>query len=159
MTGKMNRKEVLQRKRARVKRPSSHTWRIEDAARFLFKAQCYDAGPDSETKCGLCGAQIRLCYVLKVLESVDLLASEVGKLTIGECCFQRTKTVNEKLYPQLLAAAINLRTFMEAVDRDKRVFAGVVPDELKCQASLLGLDDELAFHTFEPVIGEGADHA
>ncbi len=36
----------------------------------------------------------------------------------------RLRPSNEKLYGQLLAAAVNLRTYMEAIERDRRVFVG-----------------------------------
>jgi hypothetical protein len=158
MTDKTNRDEVLQRKRPRGKQQSTHNWQIEDAARSLFKAQCYDAGADSETRCGLCGERMRLCYVLKVLAFTDTLAPEVGKLTIGECCFRSIKAVNERLYRQLLAAAINLRTFMEAVERDKRVFAGSMPQDVPSLPSPLGADEEATWVILEQSIAEGGDH-
>ena len=162
MTDKINRKEVVRRSgktRSGGKRKGGGSWHATDAARFLFKAQCYDAGPDSETTCGLCGEHIRLCYVLKVLESADPFAPETGKLVMGECCFAPIRAVNQKLYRQLLAAAINLRTFMEATERDKRVFTESAPDDVNCQPVPLGLDDDLALQIFGRVIAEGGDHA
>lgn len=136
-------------------------WLAEAADRFLFKGQCYDAGPDSETKCGLCGKHIRFCYVLKVLELSDPLTPEVGKAVIGECCFEPIKAANAKLYRQLLAAAINLRTFMEAVQRDKRRFSGpgLAQDEIECSPSgVVGAEEPLN-RLFDSLIEEGGDHA
>jgi len=102
---------------------TSARWRPADAARFFFKGQCYDAGPESDTTCSLCGEDIRLVYILKVVESHShSCAQEVGKLNVGECCFEPVEAVNEKLYLQLLAAAVNLRTYMEAIERDQRIF-------------------------------------
>lgn len=100
-------------------RNRSETWQSADAARFFFKGQRYDAGPASDTTCSLCGEHIRLCYVLKVLEKIDLLSPEVGKLTVGECCFQPIEAANEKLHRQLSAAAVNLRTYIEAIERTR----------------------------------------
>lgn len=60
--------------------------------------------------------------MLKVFEDPSVPYSpEVGKLQIGECCFQPIGAVNEKLYSQLLAA-VNLRTFIEAIERDQTIF-------------------------------------
>ena len=110
--------------RSAASKTGHERWRAADAARFLFKGQCYDAGPASDTTCNICGVHIQLCYVLKALETADLLSPEVGKLTIGECCFEPIKAVNEKLHRQLFAAAVNLRTYIEAIERDKRIFGG-----------------------------------
>ncbi len=105
-----------------AKKTGRERWRAADAACFVFKGQCYDAGPASDTTCSLCGERIGHCYVLKVLE--DLLSPEVGKLTVGECCFEPIGAVNEKLHGQLFAAAVNLRSYIEAIERDKRIFGG-----------------------------------
>src|ERR1700757_4493517 len=76
---------------------TSARWRPADAARFFFKGQCYDAGPESDTTCSLCGEHIRLVYILKVVESHShSCAHEVGKLNVGECCFEPVEAVNEK---------------------------------------------------------------
>ena len=100
-------------------------WQSADAARFLFKGQCYDAGSRIFRSCDLCGEPIRLVYVLKVIESPSHHCSpEIDKLDVGECCFEKIEAVNEKLFFQLVAAAINLRTYMEAIERDRRVFVG-----------------------------------
>ena len=165
MTDKINRKEVLaqqsRNKGPRGKRQSSTDWHEADAARFLFKAQCYDAGPDSQTRCGLCGECIRLCYVLKVLESADPFATEAGKVVIGECCFQPIKVVNQKLYRQLLAAAINLRTFIEAIRRDQRIFggSGCEPNEVGCPPLPVAANQEQVSEIFERLLAEGGNHA
>jgi hypothetical protein len=127
-------------------------WRVADGVRFLFKGQCYDAGPASDTTCSLCGEHIRLCYVLKVLEAVDLLSPEVGKLTVGECCFQPIEAANEKLHRQLLAAAVNLRTYIEAIERDKRIIAdrrAAVPDP----------EEDLIRQLSQALLSDGGDHA
>lgn len=160
MADKINCKEVGQQseKGSRGKRQGTRTWQTEDAARFLFKGQCYDAGPDSETKCSLCCERIRLCYVLKVLETADPLAPEIDKLAIGECCFQSIKVVNEKLYRQLLAAAINLRTFMEAVERDKQIFGGSAQENDGFSQALPGADEELASKLFDSLLADGGEH-
>ena len=141
------------------RRIGGNAWRHGHAARFLFKGQCYDAAPDSETRCGLCGERIRLCYVLKVLETTDLLSPEIDKFTIGECCFKPIKSANDKLYCQLLAAAINLRMFMEAIQRDKQVFAGGLPDKVEPLPVALGEDEALAWQMPERIVAEGGDHA
>ena len=130
----------------------NETWRAADGARFLFKGQCYDAGPASDTTCSLCGEHIRLCYVLKVLEAVDLLSPEVGKLTVGECCFQPIEAANEKLHRQLLAAAVNLRTYIEAIERDKRIFADR-------QAAVLDPEEDLIRQLSQALLSDGGDHA
>lgn len=159
MRDTINLKDVRQRSQNRSlrKRQGTRTWQFADAARFLFKAQCYDAGPDSETRCGLCRGEIRLCYVLKALETADPLAPEVGKLTIGECCFQQIKLINEKLYRQLLAAAINLRTFMEAIERDKRTFTGTAQEKVASFQSLPDTDANLR-DLFQTLAVDGGEH-
>lgn len=144
-------------KRTHTTQNTTGMWRIADAARFLFKGQCYDAGRESEMKCGLCGEQIRLCYVLKVLQSPDPLSAEIGKLTIGECCFKPIKDVNKKLYRQLLAAAINLRTFVEAIQRDQRIFAGILAEPGSSPLPL-DADEGMASQMFERIIAGGGDH-
>ena len=142
----------------------SERWRSADAGRFLFKGQCYDAGPESDTTCSLCGEPIRLCYVLKVLEAADLLSPEVGKLTVGECCFEPIRAVNEKLYRQLLAAAVNLRTYIEAIERDQRIFGGrqkaVASEKVKLpQLEVPGPEESSVRQLFEELVNDGGDHA
>ncbi len=128
MANQININEVAARSgrsgRSAAKKTGHERWRAADAARFLFKGQCYDAGSASDTTCSICGAHIQLCYVLKVLETADLLSLEVGKITVGECCFEPIKAVNQKLHGQLFTAAVNLRTYIEAIERDKRIFGG-----------------------------------
>lgn len=163
MNDKINRKELAKRSLIASMGgcQSGRTWQVEDAGRFLFKAQCYDAGPDSETKCGLCGKHTRLCYVLNVLQSTDPLSPEVGKVVIGECCFEAIKAANVKLYRQLLAAAINLRTFMEAIERDKRRFCGpgLAHGEIECsRLEVVGAEEPLN-RLLDSLIEEGGDHA
>jgi hypothetical protein len=157
-----------QRARRAGKESGRTRWQAEDAARFLFKGQSYDAGARSETHCNLCGGPIRLCYVLKVIEDPSVLYSrEVGKLHIGECCFQSIRAVNEKLYGQLLAAAVNLRTFLEAIERDQRIFAvqeaATETNEGKSPHPPLvvpPLDEEFAVQLFEALeAGKGGNHA
>lgn len=145
------------RGRSAASKTGRERWLAADAARFLFKGQCYDAGPESEMKCGLCGGKVQLCYVLKVLQSTDPLSAEIGKLTIGECCFKPIKGVNEKLYGQLLAAAINLRTFVEAIQRDQKIFAGIVPEPGR-SSSALDPDEEITSQMFERIIAHGGGH-
>ena len=139
-------------------------WQSADAARFLYKAQCYDAGSDSETKCGLCGEQIRLCYVVKVLRFPDPLSPEIGKLTIGECCFESIESVNRKLYLELLAAAVNLRTYIEAIERDQRIFGDPAqPAALeKVESQRLEvprLKEDMVRQLLEALANDGGDHA
>jgi hypothetical protein len=166
MTDQINLSKVGSPVHKRAWRSGRHlggdTWQSADAARFFYKGQCYNAGSESETKCELCGKRVRLCYVLKVVQDPSLPHSpEVGKLLIGECCFKPIKAVNEKLYRQLLAAAVNLRTFMEAIERDQRVFAesGGAPESFDSSQLRPSVDEELARQLFEGLLGEGGDHA
>jgi len=145
-------------------RNKCETWRSAEAARFLFKGQCYDAGPRSDRTCNLCGERIRLCYVLKVQETTDLLSPEAGKLTVGECCFQPIEAVNVKLYRQLLAAAVNLRTYIEAIERDQRIFADrqatALPEKVELTPlELPGPEEELVRELFDALVNDGGDHA
>ena len=165
MTDQINLKKVGPRSHKRARSSSrpqgEHTWHSVDAARFLYKGQCYDAGHESETTCELCRKRIRLCYVLKVVQDPSLPYSpEIGKLTIGECCFKPIKVVNEKLYRQLLAAAVNLRTFIDAIERDQRIFAesGAAPEKFDSSQLKLGVDEELGCQLFEGLLDEGGDH-
>jgi hypothetical protein len=99
--------------------------------------------------------------VLKVVQDSSLPYSpEVGKLLIGECCFKPIQAVNEKLYRQLLTAAVNLRTFIDAVERDQRIFAetGAEPGKFD-PAQLQLVDEELGRQLFEGLLDEGGDHA
>ena len=155
MANQINVNEVAAKSGRRGRSAASKTgrerWLAADGARFLFKGQCYDAGPASDTTCSLCGEHIRLCYVLKVLEAVDLPSPEVGKLTVGECCFHPIEAANEKLHRQLLAAAVNLRTYIEAIERDKRIFAdrqAAVPDP-----------EDLIRQLSQALLSDGGDHA
>ena len=156
MANQINVNEVAAKSGRRGRSAASKTgrerWLAADAARFLFKGQCYDAGLASDTTCSLCGEHIRLCYVLKVLEAVDLLSLEVGKLTVGECCFQPIEAANEKLHRQLLAAAVNLRTYIEAIERDKRIF-----DDR--QAAVLDPEEDLIRRLSQALLSDGGDHA
>jgi hypothetical protein len=118
-------KRAGQKTRRVAKSNRNEHWQSADAARFLFKGQCYDAGSRIFRACDLCGEPIRLVYALKAVESATHpLSPEIARLDIGECCFEKIKTVNTKLYGQLLAAAVNLRTYLEAIERDRRVFIG-----------------------------------
>ena len=140
-------------------------WQSADAARFLFKGQCYDAGSRIFRSCDLCGEPIRLVYVLKVIESPSHPCSpEIDKLDVGECCFGKIEAVNGKLYGQLLAAAVNLRTYMEAIERDRRVFAG--PQEAResetvelPQLPVPGLGEDWVRQLFEALVSDGGNHA
>jgi|GEM_PF-4428368 len=166
MTDQINLKKVGPRSNKRARSSSrsqgEDTWHSVDPARFLYKGQCYDAGSQSETTCELCRKRIRLCYVLKVVQDPSLPYSpEVGKLTIGECCFKAIQAVNKKLYRQLLGAAVNLRTFIVAVERDKQIFAehGAAPEKFDSSQLQLSVDEELACQLFEGFLDEGGDNA
>ena len=141
------------------------TWRAADAARFLFKGQCYDAGPASDTTCSLCGEHIRLVYILKVGESHSHSSTQVvGKLHVGECCFEPIEAVNEKLYRQLLAAAVNLRTYIEAIERDQRIFGSrqkaVASKKVKLpRLEAPGPEKGSVRKSFEALVNDGGDHA
>jgi hypothetical protein len=140
-------------------------WRPADAARFFFKGQCYDAGPESDSTCSICGEHIRLVYVLRVIESPsNSYAQEVGKLVVGECCFTPIEPVNQKLYLQLLAAAVNLRTYIEAIKRDQGIFAdprATAPsDKVELpRLELSGTEEDLTRQLFEALVNDGGDHA
>ncbi len=110
------------RKTRRIAKSSrDERWQSADAARFLFKGQCYDAGSRIFRSCDLCGEPIRLVYVLMAVESASHpFSPEIAKLDVGECCFEKIEAVNGKLCGQLQAAAVNLRTYMEAIERDRR---------------------------------------
>src|SRR5271165_4191447 len=148
MTDRINLEEVGARSRRRTRSASRHlggnTWQSEDAAHFLFCGQCYDAGSESDRTCGLCGEGIRFNYVLKVIESPDdPYSPQVGKMHIGECCLKSVKAANEKLYLQLLAAGVNLRTHLVAVERDKRIFGTDATPENFDYSKLQLVDEEL----------------
>jgi hypothetical protein len=162
MTDQINLKEVGSRSRKRARYASRHLdgnkWQSRDAARFLFGGQCYDAGSGSDRTCALCGEGIRFNYVLKVIESPsDPYSPKVGKLHIGECCLKSVKAANEKLYLQLLAAAVNLRTYLEAVERDKRIFGPGATLENFDYSKLQLVDEELGRQLFEGLLDEGGD--
>lgn len=156
MAGKSGR-----RARSAATQNRGETWRSADAARFLFKEQCYDAGSESDTTCSFCGGHIRLVYILKV---VDACAQEVGKLNVGECCFEPIEAVNEKLYRQLLAAAVNLWTYIEAIERDQRIFGDRQPavpsEEVKLpRVEVPGPEEGSVWQLFEVLVNDGGDHA
>jgi hypothetical protein len=131
----------------------------------LFKGQCYDAGARIFRACDLCGEPIRLVYVLKAVESsTHLFSPEIARLDVGECCFEKIKTVNEKLYGQLLAAAVNLRTYMEAIERDRRIFAGQeeaheTETVESPQQQPPSLDQDWVRQLFEEILSDGGNHA
>ena len=140
-------------------------WQSADAARFLYKGQCYDAGSAIFRACDLCGKPIRLVYVLKVIESPAYSYSpEIDKLDVGECCFDKIQAVNKRLFFQLVAAAINLRTYMEAIERDRRVFIGqqeVNESEIVEMLQLRGpgLEEDSVRQLLEALLIEGGHHA
>ena len=169
MANQINVNEAAAKSGRRARRAASKNgrerWRAADGTRFLFKAQCYDAGPSSDTTCSLCGERIRLVYILKVIESPSHpCAQEVGKLNVGECCFKAIEAVNEKLYRQLLAAAVNLRTYIEAIARDQRSF-GARQESVASQKvrlphlEVLGVEEDLVQQLFEALANNGGDHA
>jgi hypothetical protein len=147
-----------------AKSNSGELWQSADAARFLFKGQCYDAGSGIFRACDICGEPIRLVYVLKAVESASHpFSPEIARLDVGECCFEKIKTANEKLYGQLSAAAVNLRTYMEAIERDRRIVAG--PEEApesetveSPQLQAAGLGEDWVRHLFEALVSDGGDH-
>jgi hypothetical protein len=153
----------LGRKTRRIAR--NERWQPADAARFLYKGQCYDAGSRIFRACDLCGEPIRLVYVMKAVESATHpFSPEIARLDVGECCFEKIKTVNEKLYGQLLAAAVNLRTYMEAIERDRRIFAG--PQETpesetveSAQLQVPGFGQDWVRQLFEALASDGGKHA
>jgi hypothetical protein len=154
------------RKTQRIaKSKSGEHWQSADAARFLFKGQCYDAGSAIFRACDLCGEPIRLVYVLKVIESpFQPCSPEIDKLDVGECCFENIEAANQKLYHQLLAAAVNLRTYMEAIERDRRVFAGrhEAGESEKVefpQPRAPSPDEDWVRQWFEELEGDGGNHA
>jgi hypothetical protein len=140
-------------------------WQPADAARFLFKGQCYGAGSRIFRACDLCGEPIRMVYVLKVIESPSHPCSpEIDKLDVGECCFEKIEAANGKIYGQLLAAAINLRTYIEAIERDRRIFAGPqeAPESETVEFPQLQspvLDDERVRQLFKEILSDGGNHA
>jgi hypothetical protein len=140
-------------------------WQSADAAHFLYKGQCYDAGSRFFRSCDLCGEPIRMVYVLKVIESASHPCSpEIDKLDVGECCFRKIEAVNGKLYGQLLAAAVNLRTYIEAIERDRRIFAGPqeAPESETVKLPQLqapALDDEWVRQLFEEILSDGGNYA
>lgn len=160
MTNQINSTKVgswsLKRERYASGHLGGNTWQSEDAASFLFCGQCYDAGSESDKTCGLCSEGIRFNYVLKVIESPDdPYSPQVGKMHIGECCFKSLKAANEKLYLQLLAAAVNLRTYLAAVERDKTIFGPDATPENFDYSKLRLVDEELGLQLFEGLLDEG----
>lgn len=153
-----------QKTRRIAKSSRDERWQSADPARFLFKGQCYDAGSRIFRACDLCGEPIRLVYVLKAVESsTHPFSPEIARLDVGECCFEKIKTVNEKLYGQLLAAAVNLRTYIEAIERDRRIFA--VPQEApqsetveSSQPQVPGLGEDWVRQWFEALASDGGKH-
>ena len=103
--------------------------------------------------------------MLKVIESPSHPCSpETDKLDVGECCFRKIEAANEKLYRQLLAAAVNLRTYMEAIERDQRVFAGrqEAPESEKVeltQVQVPGPDEDWVRQLFAEIVSDGGNHA
>ena len=112
-----------------------------------------------------CGEHIRLVYILKVSESHShSCAQAVGKLNVGECCFEPIKAVNEKLYRQLLAAAVNLRTYIAAIERDQRIFGSrqkaVASEKVKLpRLEVPGPEKGSVRKSFEALVNDGGDHA
>ena len=153
------------RTRSTATQNRGEAWRSADAARFFFKGQCYDAGSESDTTCSFCGGHIRLVYILKVVESHShSCAQEAGRLNVGECCFEPIEAVNEKLYRQLLAAAVNLRTYIEAIERDQRIFGDRQPavpsEEVKLpRVEVPGPEEGSVWQLFEALVNDGGDHA
>jgi hypothetical protein len=116
------------------------TERCGDPARLIYKGQCYDAGAESANLCAACGGHIRFCYTLKLLANGDVFsAKEIAKVRIGHCCFHLFTEWNPELHRKLVAARVNLHTFVEAVERDKRVYGAHT------------------FHAAKDDIGEGFD--
>lgn len=169
MTSPINTDGVVKRSGRRTCRIAKATkrerWQPADAARFLFKGQCFDAGSRIFRACDLCGEPIRLVYVLKVIESPAYSYSpEIDKLDVGECCFDKIEAVNEKLFFQLLAAAINLRTYIAAIERDRRVFIGqqeVNESEMVEMLQLRGpgLEEDPVRQLLEALLIQGGHHA
>ena len=64
----------------------------------------------------------------------------------------------------LLAAAINLRTYMEAIERDRKVFVGrqetLESEKVELpQLQVPGLDEDWVRQLFEEILSDGGDHA
>ena len=169
MASPININEAVRRSGRRNRRVAKSSrgehWQSADAARFLFKGQCYDAGSTIFRACDFCGEPIRLVYVLKVVESASHPCSpEIDKLDVGECCFEKIEAVNKRLFFQLLAAAINLRTYMEAIERDRRVFIGRQAtgesEQVKFpQPPASGLGEDWVGQLFDGLVSDGGHHA
>lgn len=169
MTSPINIDGVAKRSGRRTRRIAKSNrdecWQSADAARFLYKGQCYDAGSAIFRACDLCGEPIRLVYVLKVIESPAYSSSpEIDKLDVGECCFEKIEAANQKLYHQLLAAAVNLRTYMEAIERDRRVFIGRQEAKESEIVEMLqlrgpGLEEDSVRQLLEALLIEGGHYA
>lgn len=98
------------------------------------------------------------------MKVVDACAQEVGKHNVGECCFEPIGAVNEKLYRQLLAAAVNLRTYIEAIERDQRIFGdrqkAVASEKVKLpRLDVPGPEKGSVRKSFDARVNDGGDHA
>jgi hypothetical protein len=98
------------------------TQKFCDPANLIFKGQCYDAGV-SAPNCAACNEAMQYCYVLKILgDGSKACAPEVGKLRIGECCFELIRVWNLDLYRELMVARAYLRIVAQATERDQRLY-------------------------------------
>jgi hypothetical protein len=71
------------------------------------------------------------------------------------------KAYCEKFYCNL-AAAINLRTYIEAIERDRRVFVArqeAADSENAASLQVPGPDENSVRHLFEAIVSGGGDHA
>ena len=81
----------------------------------------------------------------------------------GNVASRKIEAVNEKLYAQLLAGAVNLRTYLEAIERDRRVFIGqqeVNESEMVEMLQLRGpgLEEDWVRQLFEALVSDGGNH-
>jgi len=90
------------------------TTKVGDPAKFLFRGQCYDAGPGipSRRRCACCDHLIRQVFVLH-----DSLGH---KFYFGSGCIDHFGKWNKPLHTKLKAARIWLRTWIKAKMHDTR---------------------------------------
>ena len=82
----------------------------------------------------------------------------------GNAASKKIEAVNGKLCGQLQAAAVNLRTYMEAIERDRRIFAGPqeAPESETVELPQLpvpGLGEDWVRQLFEALVSDGGNHA
>lgn len=91
--------------------------RFGDSTSYAFNGAYFDTGTDAKMKCGVCGRDIRYCYILKRRPE----RAPQAKLNIGSCCFGYFDA-DQKTHQALVDARGVIQHRAEAIDAETKFY-------------------------------------